>query len=84
MYIKIKDNIYDVTDYIDYHPGGKLILLQLVSTDINNVIDCTKEWNLYNHSKYAESILSKIKVTIHNKSKKSIFEKIKFYINKIF
>jgi cytochrome b involved in lipid metabolism len=73
MYIKINNIIYDISDYIDFHPGGKLILLPFLSNDKNNVIDATKEWKLY-HPKNAEKILSKLP-KINNNSKEELYDK---------
>ena len=35
-WIIINNSVYDITDFINQHPGGKDILLQLLGTDATN------------------------------------------------
>ena len=46
-WIIIKNKIYNITNYLTIHPGGKNILLQIAGKD------CTEYFNNINHSKKA-------------------------------
>ena len=83
MYIKIENIVYDISDYIDFHPGGKLILLPLISYDKDNINDATREWKLY-HPKRVEKILLKLpKIYDNNNLDNSIISRVKLYLEKV-
>jgi cytochrome b involved in lipid metabolism len=52
-WIIIKNKVYNITDYLTIHPGGKNILLQCAGKD------CTEYFNSINHSKKANIELKK-------------------------
>ncbi len=52
-WIIIKNKVYDITNYLTIHPGGKNILLQIAGKD------CTEYFNNINHSKKAIKELEK-------------------------
>lgn len=54
--IVINNNVYNVTNYLSKHPGGKQILMQL------NGSDATVEFNNIQHSDYAKKLLEDYKI----------------------
>lgn len=56
--IIVDNNVYDVTNYIDRHPGGREILLK------NNRKDATEAFNLIAHSGEAKELLKNYKIGI--------------------
>ncbi len=52
-WIIIKNKVYNITNYLSLHPGGKKILLQFAGKD------CTEYFNNINHSKRANKELEK-------------------------
>ena len=69
-YISIKGNVYDVTSYLDSHPGGRDILLDYSGKD------CTEEFEDIGHSKSAIVLLNDHLVgKITDEDKKKILEK---------
>lgn len=53
---RIGDNLYDLTSYIDQHPGGKFWLEKTKGSDI------TEAFHVHHLSKKPEQILKKFKV----------------------
>eukprot|EP01080_Neovahlkampfia_damariscottae_P008708 gene8708-654_t len=51
----IREEVYDITQYINKHPGGLLILNHVGG-------DSTESFNLYGHGKVAQDILKKFKI----------------------
>lgn len=51
IWIVIEGMVYDVTTYLDHHPGGEEILRKCGAKD------ATESFIEYNHSNYARSIL---------------------------
>ena len=49
--IIIDCNVYDITDYINEHPGGEEILYEVIG------LDCTLEFNNSGHSTEAYKLL---------------------------
>ncbi|OCK74677.1 cytochrome b5 B [Lepidopterella palustris CBS 459.81] len=56
LFIVIRDNIYDVTEFKNEHPGGVFRLLQQAGQDATEAF----EWNP--HSENAREILKDLKV----------------------
>jgi len=52
-WIIINNKVYNITNYLTIHPGGKNILLQCAGKD------CTEYFNSINHSKKAKKELEK-------------------------
>ena len=50
-WIIIKNRVYNITDYLDKHRGGKILLLHYGGKD------ATEEFNKLNHTKKAQKIL---------------------------
>lgn len=44
VWVVIKDNVYDVTNYMDNHPGGAQLILEFAGKD------CTKDFYDAGHS----------------------------------
>ncbi|GJQ83587.1 cytb5 [Trypoxylus dichotomus] len=55
-WIVIHNNVYDVTQYLIQHPGGKEILLENAGTD------CTEMFESVQHSKKARNELAELKI----------------------
>lgn len=55
-WIVIKDSVYDVTNYVDSHPGGAELVLEHAGKD------CTKVFNDFGHSSDALKDLKKLKI----------------------
>jgi cytochrome b involved in lipid metabolism len=53
-------NVYNITEYLNKHPGGKIILLNFGGEDITN------EFELIQHSDNAYNILDKYKIGVIN------------------
>jgi cytochrome-b5 reductase len=52
-WVVIDKKVYNITKYMDTHPGGKQILFQYIGTDITNVFHKTHElYMLGNIKKY--------------------------------
>lgn len=56
LWIIIHDSVYDVTKYIDEHPGGELVLLQ------NGGQDATDEFEDNGHSQDARELMADFKI----------------------
>ncbi|AYV84005.1 MAG: hypothetical protein Hyperionvirus15_43 [Hyperionvirus sp.] len=52
-WIVIRDFVYDVTEFLELHPGGKEVLLKCGGTD------CTGEFEEIMHSDAAEKLMEK-------------------------
>jgi len=57
-WIIIEDNVYDVTKFLDDHPGGRDILLECAGTD------CTTDFRDVGHSVDARNYLIKYKIGV--------------------
>lgn len=55
-WIVIQKNVYDVTKFLNEHPGGKDVLLEQTGKD------STKEFNDVGHSDNAKKLLDKYKI----------------------
>jgi len=55
-WIAINQTVYNVTDYLDHHPGGASIIVECSGKD------ATKEFNQVGHSRNATKILAKYEV----------------------
>ncbi len=62
LYIYINKEPYDVTDFIDEHPGGKQCILNKIGKD------CTIDYNW--HSKNGKKLWKEFLVTNNNDNKK--------------
>lgn len=51
-----KNEKYDITDFVNSHPGGRQVLIKCNGRDIE------KHMNKADHSEYAYSLLEKYKV----------------------
>ncbi|CAH1174103.1 unnamed protein product [Phaedon cochleariae] len=56
VWIIIKDNVYDVTDYLDEHPGGKETIMEFAGKD------ATKDFVAAGHSGDAKKELKSYKI----------------------
>ena len=56
IWIVFEDSIYDVTHYIDSHPGGTEIIMQYAGQD------CTKDFNDTGHSQDAAKDMKHFKI----------------------
>ena len=56
VWIIIKDSVYDVTSYLDIHPGGAELILEWAGRD------GTKEYQDFGHSSDANKELKKLKI----------------------
>lgn len=56
LWVSLDDNIYDITPFIDTHPGGKLLLLKYAGKDIKEPMI------KHSHSQNAYTILSSFKI----------------------
>lgn len=64
--IVINDKIYDVTEFLDEHPGGREILEEYLYRD------CTNAFNDVGHSDAAKREMQKFEIGIINKTQKNI------------
>lgn len=71
-WIVINDSVYNVTDYLDQHPGGSTIIINCSGRD------ATKEFNQVGHSRNANAILAKYAIGQVDKSDEipSLFQNI--------
>ncbi|KAI0208859.1 Cytochrome B5 [Lamellibrachia satsuma] len=81
-WVAINSKVYDVTDYLDIHPGGG------ESIEAEAGTDSTKAYDLVGHSAYAVSLMApyQVGVVVEEKKEDPIPEKsVSFilYINKI-
>ena len=65
MKIIINNTIYDITTFIDEHPGGKEVFGEI---NENEIKDMTDKFNEVGHSSYAVSLLSNYRVAELDKS----------------
>lgn len=56
VWIVIDNNVYDITKYLEQHPGGKEVLLDMAGTD------CTEAYDAVYHSQIANDILEQYKI----------------------
>jgi cytochrome b involved in lipid metabolism len=64
MYIIIDDSVYDVTDFVDEHPGGSKILKRVAGKD------ATKQFWKYHNESVLKKYAPKLKVgTLGEKAK---------------
>ncbi|XP_063989124.1 cytochrome b5-like [Diachasmimorpha longicaudata] len=56
LWIVIKDTVYDVTEYIDKHPGGQELILEYAGKD------ATSAFNDFGHSSDATALLKLYKI----------------------
>lgn len=56
IWIVYKDSVYNVTSYLDRHPGGSELILECAGKD------CTKDFNSVGHSLDAFKDLKSLKV----------------------
>lgn len=56
IWIVIKDSVYDVTIFVDEHPGGPELIMQHAGRD------CTKEFFNTGHSSEAMKLLKGLKI----------------------
>ncbi|KAF3914917.1 hypothetical protein ABW20_dc0107982 [Dactylellina cionopaga] len=56
MYIIIDDGVYDVTEFVDEHPGGKKILMRVAGKD------ATKQFWKYHNAGVLKKYSPKLKV----------------------
>eukprot|EP00931_Biecheleriopsis_adriatica_P067488 TRINITY_DN41622_c0_g1_i1.p1 TRINITY_DN41622_c0_g1~~TRINITY_DN41622_c0_g1_i1.p1 ORF type:complete len:545 (-),score=98.88 TRINITY_DN41622_c0_g1_i1:102-1640(-) len=56
QYIAVDGEVFDVTDFLKFHPGGKQILLQACGTDASD------QFNLYHHDGVLRKFREKLKV----------------------
>jgi cytochrome b involved in lipid metabolism len=64
-WIIIKNKVYNITDYLDKHRGGKMLLLYYGGKD------ATTEFNRLNHTKKAQKILESYYIGDLEEEKKS-------------
>jgi len=63
----IKNRVYNITDYLEKHRGGKMLLLQYGGKD------ATDEFNRLNHTKKAQKILENYYIgELEEESKKCV------------
>lgn len=74
--IRNKNLIYDVTDYLDIHPGGKEALLKSINCN------CLRDFNF--HSKKSQKMWNDYLIGSTNKIQENLFIKIKNYISTFF
>ncbi|KAI4464309.1 cytochrome b5 [Holotrichia oblita] len=56
IWIVVGNNVYDITRYLEQHPGGKEILLDMAGTD------CTAAYESAYHTPVADEILEQYKI----------------------
>lgn len=56
IWIVVKDNVYDVTNYVESHPGGPELVTEYAG------MDCTKEYQDAGHSSDANRDLKRWKI----------------------
>lgn len=56
VWIVMRDTVYDVTEYLEHHLGGKAIIMELAGKD------ATKEFDDSGHSSDAYKMLKKFKI----------------------
>ncbi|KAG2451747.1 hypothetical protein HYH02_003526 [Chlamydomonas schloesseri] len=53
VFLNTKRRVYDVTSYLEHHPGGKAVIADLAGRDV------TKEYDNTGHSKAAQRLLDR-------------------------
>jgi len=67
----IDSQIYDVTSFLDEHPGGREVLLHAGDASSDGIPDVTKAFNDVGHSKYAHNLMKKYMVSPSDAADKS-------------
>ena len=56
VWIVMRDSVYNVTEYLEHHPGGKALIMEFAGKD------ATKDFNDSGHSSDAYKMLKKFKI----------------------
>lgn len=61
----VNGGVYDVTEFIDEHPGGMSLVVEYLGTDVSNILSSSK---IHKHSAAAFSMLDVYKIGIIDKA----------------